>query len=71
MGVESSVCGRYGSLITMFVQYEGKESINKLKWAHILIDSRIQTDSDGIFWTHTEHNNAGLELLKSKIIHNT
>jgi len=70
MGVESSVC-RYGSLITMFVQYEGKESVNKLKCTHILINSRIQTDSDGIFWTFTEHNNAGLELLKSKIICNT
>lgn len=37
----------------------------------MLIDSRIQKDSDGIFWTLTEHNNAGLELPKSKIIRNT
>jgi len=37
------------------------------------MDSRIVQiiHSDGIIWTLPEHNNAGLELLKSKIIRNT
>jgi len=50
----------------MFIQYEHKESVDKLKCTHI-----VQIDSAGIIWILTEHNNAGLELLKSKIILNT
>jgi len=36
-----------------------------------LIHILLFRQTDGILWTLTEHNNVGLELLKSKIIRNT